>query len=107
MAGNVKEVTDATFEQDVLKSDLPVLVDYWAIWCGPCKALAPVIEELSNDNEGKINVYKMDVDANPDTAAKYGIRGIPTVIFFKNGEIVDQVVGNQSKADFQSRIDQL
>jgi len=91
------KATDASFEQEVLKSDTPVLVDFWAEWCGPCRQLGPVIEALADEYQGKIKVYKMNVDENPGTPTKFHIRGIPTVIFFKNGQVVDQLVGNQPR----------
>jgi thioredoxin 1 len=103
----VKEVTDATFDEEVLKSDQPVMVDFWAEWCGPCKALAPVIEELANENGDKIKILKMNIDQNPDTAPKFGIRGIPTNIIFKNGEVFEQITGNQAKSKFQDSINKL
>jgi thioredoxin 1 len=87
------EVTDATFEQEVLKSDLPVLVDFWATWCGPCKMIAPVVEELANELSGKLKVGKVDVDNNQQIAMQFGIRSIPTLLIFKGGRVVDQLVG--------------
>ncbi len=98
------QVTDATFEKEVLKSPIPVLVDFWAPWCGPCRAVGPVIEELATENAGKILVAKMNVDDNTATPAKYGIRAIPTIIFFKNGEAVEQLTGASSKANLQDII---
>ncbi len=89
------DATDANFENDVLKSDQLTLVDFWAEWCGPCRLLGPTIETVAGKFSDKIKVFKMNVDDNPDTPAKFNIRGIPTVIFFKNGEVVDQMVGNQ------------
>ena len=87
------EITDATFESVVLNSDKPVVVDFWAAWCGPCRMVGPVIEELSNDFEGRAVVGKVDVDTNQEFAAKYGVRNIPTVLVFKNGEVVTRQVG--------------
>ena len=93
MAGNVLEVNDANFEQSVLKSDQPVLVDFWATWCGPCKAIAPIVDELATSYNGKAKVYKMDVDKNNSTPMRYGVRGIPTLLIFKNGQVAEQIVG--------------
>ncbi|MBS1984155.1 MAG: thioredoxin [Bdellovibrionales bacterium] len=95
--GNIAQVSDASFDSDVIKSDQPVLVDFWAAWCGPCRALAPKIEELSASYTGKVKFVKMDVDANPQVPPQFGIRGIPTLILFKGGKMVDQLVGNQPK----------
>ena len=98
MAGeNVKHLTDAEFEEYVLKGDLPSLVDFWAPWCGPCKAIGPVIEELAGEFAGKVQITKMNVDDNPNTPGKYSIRAIPTLILFKDGEIIDQVTGAVGK----------
>ncbi|MCL5072231.1 MAG: thioredoxin [Actinobacteria bacterium] len=101
------DITDQTFETEVVKSTIPVLVDFWASWCHPCKMLAPTIEELSKDNSGKIKVVKVDVDANPQNAQKYNILSIPTVIFFNKGEPVNQLVGVQSKESYQAEINKL
>ncbi len=94
---NVQAITDSDFDKEVIKSQAPVLVDFWAAWCGPCKALAPKIDELSGSYDGKVKFVKMDVDQNPETAGRFGVRGIPTLILFKNGQMVDQLVGNQPK----------
>lgn len=99
------EVTDANFEEEVLKSELPVLVDYWAVWCAPCKMIAPIVEELSVEKEGKLKVAKMDVDSNQATATKYGIRSIPTLMIFKNGEVVDQVIGAVPKTMIEQKLE--
>jgi len=101
------EITDATFEEVVLKSDKPVVVDFWAEWCGPCKMLGPVIEELSGDFEGKVVVGKVDVDANQDFASQYGVRSIPTVLIFQNGEIVGRQVGVAPKQTYADAINAL
>ncbi|MEZ4816084.1 MAG: thioredoxin [Bdellovibrionota bacterium] len=93
----IEAITDSSFESEVLSSATPVLVDFWATWCGPCRALAPKLEELSGTYDGKVKFVKMDVDQNPETAGRFGVRGIPTLIFFKNGQMVDQLVGNQPK----------
>ncbi len=99
-----KETNDATFEADVLKSGKPVLVDFWAPWCGPCKMLGPVIEEISAEMGDNAAVYKMNVDNNPETAARYGISAIPTVIVFKNGAIHKQMVGVQPKQNYKTAL---
>lgn len=105
MSDLIKYVTDASFEVDVLKSDRPVLVDYWAEWCGPCKMIAPILEEVSQQYETKLTVAKLDVDQNQATAAKFGIRGIPTLMLFKNGVVVATKVGALSKSQLTAFID--
>lgn len=92
------ELTDANFEEVVLKSDKPVIVDLWAVWCGPCRMVGPIVEEIANDYAEKVVVGKLDVDSNPATTAKYGIRNIPTILYFKNGEVVDKQVGAVPKS---------
>ena len=89
----VTDVTDAEFEQQVLKSSTPVLVDFWAAWCGPCRALAPVVDQVASENSGKLKVMKMDVDKNNMTPGRYGIRGIPALLLFKDGKVAEQIVG--------------
>ena len=99
------EITDANFEEVVLNSDKPVLVDFWAAWCGPCRMVGPIIDQVSDEYDGKAVVGKVDVDANQEFAAKYGVRNIPTVLLFKNGEIVDRKVGVSPKDAYTAAID--
>lgn len=101
------EVNDANFEEVVLQSDMPVLVDFWAEWCGPCRMVSPIVEELANEYEGKALVAKMDVDSNPGIPVKYGIRNIPTILFFKGGEIADKQVGAVPKTVLSQKLDAL
>jgi thioredoxin 1 len=98
------QITDANFQAEVLKSDKPVLVDFWAVWCGPCKMIAPVVEELAGELDGKLKVTKMDVDANPQTAMQYGIRSIPTLLVFKGGQVVEQIIGAVPKRHLVDKV---
>jgi len=100
-------ITDATFEEVVLKSDKPVLVDFWAAWCGPCRMVGPIIDQISEEYDGKAVVGKVDVDANQEFAAKYGVRNIPTVLVFQNGEVVGRQVGVAQKQSYTDAIDAL
>lgn len=97
MSGNVHEITDASFQQEVLAAPQPVLVDFWAPWCGPCKALAPTLNQLAAENAGKVKFVKVDIDVNPENAAQFGVRSIPTLILFQNGQVVGSVMGNVPK----------
>ncbi|OFY94057.1 MAG: thioredoxin [Bacteroidetes bacterium RIFCSPLOWO2_12_FULL_31_6] len=99
------ELTDANFEEKVIKSGKPALIDFWAVWCGPCRMVGPVVEEIAKEYEGKAIVGKVDVDSNPGIASKYGIRNIPTILFIKNGEVVDKQVGASPKATLASKLD--
>ena len=101
------EITDSSFEQTVLKSDKPVMVDFWAAWCGPCRMVGPIMDELSSEYEGKAIVGKVDIDSNQQYAAQFGVRNIPTVLIFKNGELVDRKVGVSSKSDYADALDKL
>jgi thioredoxin 1 len=101
------EATDGNFEQLVLNSELPVIVDFWAEWCGPCRMVGPIVEEVGNDFEGKALVAKVDVDSNPGITAKYGIRNIPTILFFKNGEVADKQVGAVPKSTIVNKLEPL
>ncbi len=108
MAGlGVLEVTDATFDQEVLQSQQPVLVDFWAVWCGPCKAIAPVVDSVAAAYAGKLKVAKVNVDENGGVPSRYGIRGIPTLLFFKGGKVADQIVGYVSQEAIQEKVDRL
>lgn len=101
------EVNDTNFEELVLQSNKPVLVDFWAEWCGPCRIVGPIVEELSGDYEGKLVVAKLDVDSNPETAMKFGIRNIPTILFFKGGRVVDKHVGAAPKATLSAKVNSI
>lgn len=105
MSEQIVHVTDDNFESEVLKSDLPVLVDYWAEWCGPCKMIAPVLDEITGEYSGKIRVAKLNIDENPNTPPRYGIRGIPTLMLFKDGEVEATKVGAVSKSQLIAFID--
>jgi len=105
MSENIKHITDANFDAEVLKSERPVLVDFWAEWCGPCKMIAPILEEVAKQYEGKLVVAKVDVDANQAVPAQFGIRGIPTLILFKNGTVAAQKVGAMAKGQLVQFID--
>lgn len=105
MSAHVSQIDDASFEQEVIKAELPVLVDFWATWCGPCKMIAPIVEEVAQDYLNKIKVVKMDVDQNPETPSRFGIRGIPTLKIFKNGEEIATHVGALSRSQLTAFID--
>jgi thioredoxin 1 len=101
------EVTDSNFDELVIQSDVPVIVDFWAVWCGPCRMVGPIVEEIGQEYEGKARVVKLDVDNNNTTAAKFGIRNIPTILFFKNGEVVDKQVGAVPKTVLVNKLEAL
>ncbi len=105
MSDLIVNTTDTDFDQDVLQSDVPVLVDFWATWCGPCKSIAPILEDLANDYQGKVKIVKVDVDNNPQAASRFGIRNIPTLFVFKDGEKVDSVMGLQPKSELAKVLD--
>jgi thioredoxin len=105
--GDIFEVSDETFDSEIMNSDLPAMVDFWAEWCGPCKMVGPVVEELAAEYKGKIKIAKMDVDHNRDTPAKFGIRNIPTLILFKGGEVVNTIIGAQSKSSIEEELKKL
>ena len=105
MSDNIVHVSDDSFEEDVLKSDMPVLVDYWAEWCGPCKAIAPILNEIAEEYAGKLKIAKLNIDENPSTPPRYGIRGIPTLMLFKEGNVEATKVGALSKSQLAAFID--
>ena len=105
--GNTVQVTSQTWEKEVLKSSDAVMVDFWAAWCGPCRMIAPTIEELADEYAGKLKVCKLNTDENPEVAGRYQIMGIPTLLFFKDGKLVDKIVGAASKKQFKDKIDSL
>tara|TARA_B100001250_G_C19555248_1_gene680843 strand:+ start:382 stop:708 length:327 start_codon:yes stop_codon:yes gene_type:complete len=105
MSQFVNEFTDANFENDVSNSDKPVLVDFWATWCGPCKAIAPIVEEIAEEYNGKVKVGKVDVDQNQNSAMKFGVRSIPTLLIIKNGEVINQIVGAVPKNEITDKLD--
>jgi thioredoxin 1 len=98
------EITDANFSKEVLESNVPVLVDFWAVWCGPCKIIAPVVEEIASEYQGKLKVGKLDVDNNPETSVKFGIRSIPTLMIFKGGKVVEQIIGAMPKRNLLDKL---
>lgn len=106
MSDHITPITDTTFEEEVLKSDTPVLVDYWAEWCGPCKAITPVLEDVAPEYAGKVKIVKMNIDENPNTPPKYGIRSIPTLMLFKNGAVESTKIGGLSKAQLTEFLDE-
>ena len=105
--GDILEVSDDNFESEIINSDIPSMVDFWAEWCGPCKKVGPVVEELAAEYEGKVKIAKMDVDSNRQTPAKFGIRNIPTLILFKGGEVINTIVGAQSKTSIEDELKKL
>ncbi|MCF6158496.1 MAG: thioredoxin [wastewater metagenome] len=105
MSENMVVLTDANFETEVMKSDTPVLVDFWAAWCGPCRQIAPIIDELAGEYKGKVKVGKLDTEENTSTPARFGITAIPTIIIFKNGDVVNKIVGVKSKRELKEALD--
>ncbi len=106
MSESITHITDSTFDQEVLQSDVPVLVDYWAEWCGPCKMIAPILDEIASEYDGKLKITKLNIDDNPATPPKFGIRGIPTLMIFKGGDVQSTKVGALSKSQLTAFIDQ-
>lgn len=104
---NLYHVTDGDFDQQILESEIPALVDFWANWCGPCKTVGPIVEELADEYKGKVKVAKLDVDNNKQIASKYGVRGIPTLMLFKGGQVVDQIVGAVPKSRIKELLDKV
>ena len=102
---SISHVTDASFDEDVLKAEGPVLVDFWAEWCGPCKQIAPILEDIARDYDGRVRVVKVDIDSNPQTPSKYGVRGIPTIMMFKGGEVAAMKVGALPKSKLYEWVD--
>lgn len=107
MAGNVGEISDSSFQQEILESSIPALVDFWAPWCGPCKSIAPVLEEIATEFGGKLKVAKLNVDDNPQTPTRYNVKGIPNLVFFKAGKVVEQIVGAVPKEQLIAAIKKL
>ena len=107
MSDNLITATDANFDEEVLKASLPVLIDFWASWCGPCRMIGPIVEEIAEEYKGRLIVAKMNVDENTNTPAQYGIRGIPALLFFKNGELIDQIVGAVPKGQLVKNVEKV
>lgn len=106
-SGTLLHVTDADFDQQILKSEVPALVDFWAAWCGPCRTVGPVVEELAGEYKDKIKIAKLNVDDNKQTPSKYGVKGIPTLMLFKNGQVIDQIVGAVQKNRIKDMLDKV